>query len=172
LPYQSSTQTYGPIATLFSFNGADGANLGALAFYNGNLFGTANTGGASGQGTVFELDLGSDTLTTLVTFNGTNGANPALLITDSIGNLYGTVGGGAFNAGMVFKLPYNNLTHMYGPLSTLATFDGTNGAAPGGARPSSWTPAVICTAPLALGTSAMARFSSCLTTTLHRCTAR
>jgi uncharacterized repeat protein (TIGR03803 family) len=135
LPYQSSTQTYGPITTLFSFNGADGANLGALAFYNGNLFGTTNTGGASGQGTIFELDLGSDTLTTLVTFNGTNGAYPAALITDSSGNLYGTTSnGGTTNDGTVFKLPYNNLTHMYGPLSTLVTFDGTNGASPGGSQ--------------------------------------
>jgi uncharacterized repeat protein (TIGR03803 family) len=135
LPYQSSTQTYGPITTLFSFNGADGANLGGLAFYNGNLFGTTNTGGASGQGTIFELDLGSDTLTTLVTFNGTNGAFPAALITDASGNLYGTTSnGGTTNDGTVFKLPYNNLTHMYGPLSTLVTFDGTNGASPGGAQ--------------------------------------
>jgi uncharacterized repeat protein (TIGR03803 family) len=132
LPYQSSTQTYGPITTLISFNGADGANPGALAIYNGNLLGITNAGGAAGQGTVFELALGSDTLTTLVTFNGTNGAGPAALITDSSGNLYGTTSsGGTSDAGTIFKLPYNNLTQMYGPLSTLVTFNWTNGAYPG-----------------------------------------
>ena len=53
------------------------------------------SGGASHDGTVFELAHGSGTLTTLASFNGTNGANPvAALILDGSGNLYGTTSGG------------------------------------------------------------------------------
>ena len=61
---------------------------------SGNLFGTTDDGGASGDGTVFELQPGSGTITTLASFNGTNGANPeAGLIEDSSGNLFGTTDG-------------------------------------------------------------------------------
>ena len=43
---------------------------------SGNLYGTTTAGGASGDGTVFELAKGSGTITTLASFNGTNGAKP------------------------------------------------------------------------------------------------
>jgi len=48
----SSTPT-----TLISFNGTNGANpvSGLIADANGNLFGTTSNGGASGDGTAFEL---------------------------------------------------------------------------------------------------------------------
>ena len=83
----------GTITTLASFNGTDGANPygGLIMDSSGNLYGTAADGGASGDGTVFELAKGSGTITTLASFNGTNGANPyGGLIMDSSGNLYGT----------------------------------------------------------------------------------
>jgi uncharacterized repeat protein (TIGR03803 family) len=58
---------------------------------SGNLYGTTAEGGASNDGTVFELASGSGTITTLASFNGTNGATSlAGLIMDSSGNLYGT----------------------------------------------------------------------------------
>ena len=58
---------------------------------SGNLYGTASTGGAAGDGTVFELAHGSGALTALASFNGANGARPlAALIMDGSGNLYGT----------------------------------------------------------------------------------
>jgi uncharacterized repeat protein (TIGR03803 family) len=43
--------------TLVNFNGADGSlsTAGLIADAKGNLFGTAETGGANGQGTVFEI---------------------------------------------------------------------------------------------------------------------
>ncbi len=96
---------------------------------SGNLYGTAADGGAFGDGTVFELVHGSNTLTTLAAFNGTNGANPHLhasLIMDSSGNLYGTtVSGGTANDGTVFELPAGSST-----ITTLATFTGANGDNP------------------------------------------
>ena len=68
------------------------------------------------------------TLTTLASFYGTNGSghNPiAGLIADPTGNLYGTTyQGGANGDGTVFKVA-NDANHT---LSTLASFNSTNGA--------------------------------------------
>ena len=100
-------QGSGKITTLASFNGTDGANPKAALIMDssGNLYGTTTGGGASGDGTVFELANGSGTITTLASFNGTDGALPiAGLIMDSSGNLYGTAtGGGTSDNGTVFE---------------------------------------------------------------------
>jgi uncharacterized repeat protein (TIGR03803 family) len=73
----------------------------------GNLYGTTQTGGTSGNGTVFKLDT-SGSLTVLHSFTGADGASPdAGLIMDSAGNLYGTTSGGGtsiYGFGTVFKL--------------------------------------------------------------------
>src|SRR5205085_978098 len=85
------------------------------------------SGGTGGYGTVFEVAAATHALTTLVTFDNTNGARPyAGLIADAAGNLYGTtIDGGAFSRGTVFKVSAG--THA---LTTLATFNLTNGANP------------------------------------------
>ncbi len=117
----------GTITVLASFNGTNGANpLRALVEdSSGNLFGTTTFGGASGNGTVFEVAAGSSTITTLASFNGTNGSNPqATLVEDSSGNLFGTTyAGGASGDGTVFQLAAGS-----GTITTLVSFDGTNGA--------------------------------------------
>jgi uncharacterized repeat protein (TIGR03803 family) len=119
------------ISMLASFDGTDGrVPLATLIMDSaGNLYGTANGGGASGFGTVFELAHGSGSITTLASFNGTDGANPAGgLILDSSDDLYGTtVQGGASSDGTVFELAQGSST-----ITTLASFDGSDGAAPGG----------------------------------------
>jgi uncharacterized repeat protein (TIGR03803 family) len=119
----------GTLTTLASFNGTDGANPFAGLVMDGsdNLYGTTYQGGASGNGTVFELAKGSGTITTLASFNGTDGANPAAaLITDTSGNLYGTAfNGGASGNGAIFEL-----AHGSGTITTLASFNGTDGQAP------------------------------------------
>jgi uncharacterized repeat protein (TIGR03803 family) len=117
------------ITILASFNGTDGANPfdGLVLDSSGNLYGTTEAGGASTDGTVFELAKGSGTITTLASFNGTNGSFPYPgLLMDSRGNLYGTTfSGGASNDGTVFEL-----TKGSGTITTLASFSGKNGSNP------------------------------------------
>ncbi len=121
------------LSTLVTFIGSNGQYpSGALiADVSGNLFGTTDYGGAGGNGTVFQIAAGTHALSTLATFNhnSTNGAIPdCTLLADANGNLFGTTssgGGGPTIHGNVFELSAG--THE---LSTLATFDVTNGAFP------------------------------------------
>jgi uncharacterized repeat protein (TIGR03803 family) len=114
---------------LASFTGANGENpRGALiADAAGNLFGTTSKGGSNGLGTIFRLDVDSNTITTLASFNGLNGANPnSGLIADAAGNLFGTTeSGGASNLGTVFRLDSGSNS-----ITTLASFNRDNGAHP------------------------------------------
>jgi uncharacterized repeat protein (TIGR03803 family) len=117
------------IVPLASFNFGNGAYpyAGLVEDSSGNLFGTTNAGGAFGDGTVFEVAHNIGTITTLASFNNSNGANPyAGLIEDSAGNLFGTtLRGGAFGYGTVFEVAHNT-----GTITTLASFNNTNGAYP------------------------------------------
>jgi uncharacterized repeat protein (TIGR03803 family) len=106
----STTNGAGPIGALI----ADG---------NGNLYGTTKSGGQRGSGTIFEVSVGTRTLSSLLSFNDLNGSAPvAGMIADPFGNYYGTTssGGGPTGgyAGTVFQLAAG--THA---LSTLAIFD-------------------------------------------------
>jgi uncharacterized repeat protein (TIGR03803 family) len=94
--------------TLYSFTGGtDGANPASNLIKDsaGNLYGTAEYGGANGDGAVFELAPNS-TLTTLYSFqNNGDGEDPlnALLLAKN-GNLYGTTAGSFFGSkGSVFQ---------------------------------------------------------------------
>ncbi|HXE51472.1 MAG TPA: choice-of-anchor tandem repeat GloVer-containing protein, partial [Tepidisphaeraceae bacterium] len=119
----------GVLTTLASFNGINGAvPVGGVTLDSaGNLYGTTKNGGSSADGTVFEIAVGSGTLTALASFNGANGANPlAGLTLDSAGNLYGTTySGGNSRDGTVFEIAAGS-----GVITTLATFNGANGANP------------------------------------------
>jgi uncharacterized repeat protein (TIGR03803 family) len=98
---------------LYSFTATKGDGAfpfaGLVFDANGNLYGTTNNGGPSGDGVVFELSPnpnGEWSETVLHAFNWTDGAHPeANLIFDGAGNLYGTtVFGGADGKGTVFEL--------------------------------------------------------------------
>ena len=98
---------------LYNFTGgADGAVPYATVILDnaGNLFGTAESGGSSGKGTVFQLSpsQGGWTFNLVYTFTGgTDGAKPVGgVIVDATGNLYGTTsaGGGFCQCGTVYKL--------------------------------------------------------------------
>jgi uncharacterized repeat protein (TIGR03803 family) len=120
----------GTVTTLASFNSS---STGGYPYAppimdgSGNLYGTAHAGGAYSDGTVYEVVNGSGAITVLGTFNGTNGATPyGPLIMDTSGNLYGTTtGGGANNVGTVFELMNGS-----GTITTLASFNGSNGSGP------------------------------------------
>jgi uncharacterized repeat protein (TIGR03803 family) len=101
---------------LYSFAGGtgDGADpqAGLVMDAKGNLYGTTHAGGASGNGTVFELvapkhKTGAWTEKLLYSFGtGTDGAAPVgRVVFDSAGNLYGTTSaGGTSGYGTVFQL--------------------------------------------------------------------
>ncbi len=101
-----------PILSFDSVNHAGlNPNLGAVVFDSaGNLFGA--TGSA-----LFEVPLGSTTMTTLATFPAGVGANN--LTIDANGNLFGaTPEGGNSNTGTAFELPQGS-----NALTTLASFN-------------------------------------------------
>jgi uncharacterized repeat protein (TIGR03803 family) len=127
-----------PSGTLTTLASVSSSYAGLIQATDGNFYGTTEYGGNGacdgGCGTVFKVTP-SGTLTTLLAF--TSSANPvAALIQATDGNLYGTTGvGGANNdcggsppgpvgCGMVFKVT------LSGTLTTLFSFDGTDGEAP------------------------------------------
>jgi uncharacterized repeat protein (TIGR03803 family) len=126
--------TNGMFTPLHSFTGTnDGANpyAGLIQGADGSLYGTTENGGTNGFGTVFRF-AANGALTTLAAFGNTNGAYPqAGVIQASDGNFYGTTSaGGAYTNqsglgyGTIFKLATN------ATLTTLMSFNGTNGASP------------------------------------------
>jgi uncharacterized repeat protein (TIGR03803 family) len=130
LPAQTTAiAPHGPaLTTLFSFDNMDGSGPFAALVQatNGDLYGTTESG-SNGDGTVFKITL-SGTFTTLQSFDdtATDGASLyAALIQAANGNFYGTTyGGGANNAGTVFKITAN------GTLTSLHSFDITDGRFP------------------------------------------
>jgi uncharacterized repeat protein (TIGR03803 family) len=97
-------QTY---TVLYHFSGADGEFPQARLILDtkGNGYGTAMTGGASGNGTVFTL---SRKRKSIYSFTGSGGSYPLKgLVRDSAGNLYGTTAMGSNGRGTVFKLDAN-----------------------------------------------------------------
>ena len=121
------------LKVLQSFGGTIGTfPLTLTADAAGNLYGVTQQGGSNNAGTVFELHPvfgGAVYVPSVVaTFSGTNGPprGGASLIADASGNLYGTTStDGANNVGTVFKIAAGTNT-----LTTLATFNGANGAYP------------------------------------------
>jgi len=84
---------------------------------SGNLYGTTDAGGASGDGTVFKVD-SSGNETVLHSFTGgSDGAGPyeTVLLRDSSGNFYGTTESGGTNGfGSIFQMtPGGAITLLY-----------------------------------------------------------
>jgi uncharacterized repeat protein (TIGR03803 family) len=124
LPFSARAEQ--TLETLVSFSGQNGSNPESIVQGpHGNFYGTTYSGGAGGQGTLFEVPLNAP-IKTLISFNGANGAHPeSRLVEWTDGNLYGTTyGGGAYNKGTIFQLSPNGAFH------TVVSFDGANGANP------------------------------------------
>jgi uncharacterized repeat protein (TIGR03803 family) len=121
------------ITTIVNFNGTNGATpySGLILSTDGNFYGTTCCGGTSGLGTIFMVTP-SRMLTVLHIFTCTNGSCPhgfypyAALVQGRDGNFYGTThDGGAYgDYGTVFR------TTPSGALTTLHSFDSTDGASP------------------------------------------
>jgi uncharacterized repeat protein (TIGR03803 family)/YVTN family beta-propeller protein len=101
----------GTLTTLYSFCSQSGCTDGAypvsgLVQAGGNLYGTTDSGGANGYGTVFEITPAGQ-LTTIYSFDLTDGAYPeGGLVLASNGNLYGMTNfGGDRLGGTIFNLP-------------------------------------------------------------------
>ncbi len=127
---------------LYNFQGGDdggGPGSELLLDAKGNLYGTTYGGGASQDGTIFELSPsggGAWAEATLHSFSGLDGANPqAGLIFDSTRRLYGTTANGGKNTscergcGTVFTLSPSESGDW--SLTTLHDFSGgSDGAGP------------------------------------------
>jgi len=120
--------TAGNFTVLYAFDGIAGAdpNSRLILDSQGNLYGTTSSGGANGQGTVFELSPGGNgswsakALYSFCSATCADGAQPkGPLVRDNAGNLYGVAyGGGTNGLGTVFKLD------TFGTLTVLHTFTG------------------------------------------------
>jgi uncharacterized repeat protein (TIGR03803 family) len=129
-----SAQTF---TTLHNFSGPDGSapNATLVQGPDGNLYGTSFYGGVHNAGTLYKITPGG-ALTTLYIFcslsNCADGSNPqSALILGPHGSFYGTTdyGGSSGNCsggcGTIFQLGN-------GALTTLHSFDGTDGLTPQG----------------------------------------
>jgi uncharacterized repeat protein (TIGR03803 family) len=122
----------GVLTVLYSFSGgADGGlPLGGLVqATDGNFYGTTQSGGTSGRGTVFKITPGGS-YSVLYSFSSAaaDGSGPSAgLIQASDGNLYGTTfSGGTYNSGTVFQVTLGGVEKV------MYTFQGgtTDGAHP------------------------------------------
>jgi uncharacterized repeat protein (TIGR03803 family) len=126
-------------ATLHIFTGtSDGsAPVAGLILLGNTLYGTANSGGTSGNGTVFRVKTNGAGFAILHRFaSPADGANPQAGLVSSGNTLYGTThGGGISTNGTVFKLNTGgtdftrlysfNLSQAYFPLAGLALSSNT-----------------------------------------------
>ena len=129
----------------------------------GNLYGTTQTGGSGGYGTVFQLVPAEGGWTEKVLFNfrnGSDGGFPAAgLIFDPSGNLYGaTAEGGMGSGGTVFELTPSNGSWTY---SLVYSFTGPPHEPVGRRAVSSWMGRAISMAQqFAMARMGLAAFSS------------
>ena len=122
----------GTLTTLHRFHLTDGANPeGLVEATDGTFYGTTAVGGANGGGTIYKITSGG-TLTTLHNFASTDGFNPVdALVQAADGDFYRTTYSGGMpssnclvGCGTIFKITPD------GALTTLHSFDATDGAYP------------------------------------------
>jgi len=123
----------GTFTTVHSFDLTDGSGPYTLFFPYpglvtitwGDLYGTTQSGGANGDGTVFKISA-ANIITTYQSFNVTDGLSPyAGLVQATNGSFYGTTySGGSNGDGTVFQMTPS------GALTTLHNFAGTDGENP------------------------------------------
>ena len=119
----------GTLTTLASLDGTSNFApfAGLIQATDGNFYGTTAFAGINGTGSIFKITP-AGLLTTLYGFNGPDGASPySALVQATDGNFYGTTESGGSSAdgfGTIFKITPG------GALTTLHSFDGTDGSYP------------------------------------------
>jgi len=123
---------YNPVTPNFSVLhdiGISDRSIGTLTELNGQLFGIANSGGSTENGSIFRYNLSGDTYTTILSFNlSPDGDGPECKFTLVNDKFYATTtGGGSFGYGVIFE---------FDPVSLAFTkkyeFDDTQGRQPFG----------------------------------------
>ena len=121
--------TNGLFTNLFFFSSTNGATLkgGLTEGSDGSFYGTTSAGGTNDMGTMFRIYKNGN-LTTVYSFTGgDDGGSPnGSLVLGRDGNLCGLTSSSGTNSGFgtVFRFKTN------GVLTTLVSFNGTNGACP------------------------------------------
>jgi len=110
--------TAGNETVLYTFTcGADGGYpvAGVIRDSAGNLYGTTSGGGtANWNGVLYRLDTTGKERVLFRFTGGAGGSSPQSgVVRDSAGNFYGTAGGGAANAGVVYKVLAGQETVLY-----------------------------------------------------------
>ena len=130
--------TTGILTTVIEFTDNGANNKGAAPNAklvdggDGYLYGTTYGGGTLNIGTVFRLRVSNGSLSTLATFTNASSPNPGkwpigAMVLASDGYLYGTtVNGGAFNAGVIYRV--NRTT---GTVTTIVEFNDNAGVKQG-----------------------------------------
>ena len=122
----------GTPSNLFSFNGTNGSSPnGSLTLSGATLYGNTQGGGANSSGEVFSIPAAGGSPTTVGSFGGGvsgTDAGSSLAIAHDGSTLYGmTYFGGTYGDGTVFSVPVAG-----GPVTTLASFNNTDGEHPEG----------------------------------------
>jgi uncharacterized repeat protein (TIGR03803 family) len=125
----SFNPTSNVLSSLASFNSSNGSRpVASLTLGTDGLFyGTTIFGGSSNGGTIFSFNPTGNVISSLASFDGSNGSNPNASLTLGAGGLfYGTTtSSGSSGGGTIFSFnPTGNV------LSSLASFDGSNGSEP------------------------------------------
>ena len=119
--------TTGTLTTVYAFSGTDGIDPTSNIVFDtyGNLYGTCDFGGATGDGDIYELSP-TFTLTVLHSFTGAaDGEHPISgVVFGNDGSLYGTAINGTQSNGEVFQLTSTET------LNVLHSFVGTDGTDP------------------------------------------
>jgi uncharacterized repeat protein (TIGR03803 family) len=127
--------SFDPLISGQTFQGnSDGSSPQGGTVLSGNtLYGTADYGGAGGNGTIFSMQTDGSNFTTLYSFTGQNdGSLPAAGLILSGNTLYGTAEHGGLGSGVVFSIETSgsDFTVIY-PFSSLDTnFENGDGSGP------------------------------------------
>src|SRR5260370_22365349 len=99
--------TAGGLTTLYQFDGTKGQTVVAplIQGADGKLYGTADSGGTNGCGTVFQMSTAGKLLKSYSFLCGLSGAHPdAPLVQAADGNFYGTASAAGRGGGTIFKM--------------------------------------------------------------------